>query len=208
MSGYLQRLTQSAIQPSQRVHPMVGSMFAPAGPEVFTHGGAPFESSETVISKRTDSRRSQDPGDDAPSPDKEEQEVQRQPYIEEKPFELLLPEAREVEASLTPAERLDPESLRESTRELEDRPPFAPLMPASEQHAVSLAKPPATAAQRVAANALTKLDTHREPDEIRIHIGRVEVLAIPQVQAPVISKAVRTAPSLDDYLRRRDRRSS
>jgi hypothetical protein len=47
----------------------------------------------------------------------------------------------------------------------------------------------------------------REPDEIQIHIGRIEVSAV-QAAAPVASSArpQRSRPSLDDYLRRRDRR--
>jgi len=47
----------------------------------------------------------------------------------------------------------------------------------------------------------------REPDEIQIHIGRIEVTAV-QAAASVASSARprRSGPSLDDYLRRRDRR--
>lgn len=48
----------------------------------------------------------------------------------------------------------------------------------------------------------------REPDEIEIHIGRIEVTAV-QTAAPVPpAKPRRLAPSLDDYLRRRNRRNS
>jgi hypothetical protein len=49
----------------------------------------------------------------------------------------------------------------------------------------------------------------REPDEIQIHIGRIEVTAMPPA-APRAAAANprRGAPSLDEYLRRRDRRVS
>jgi len=46
---------------------------------------------------------------------------------------------------------------------------------------------------------------HREPDEIQIHIGRIEVLAVPPAPAPSAAlKPERGTPSLDEYLRRRD----
>jgi len=47
-----------------------------------------------------------------------------------------------------------------------------------------------------------------EPDEIQIHIGRIEVVAVqPAPAQPVSQKAQRATPSLDEYLQRRDRRS-
>jgi hypothetical protein len=48
----------------------------------------------------------------------------------------------------------------------------------------------------------------REPDEIQIHIGRIEVTAVPPAPAPPAAKPQRNVPSLDEYLRRRDRRAS
>jgi hypothetical protein len=46
----------------------------------------------------------------------------------------------------------------------------------------------------------------REPNEIQIHIGRIEVVAVPPTPAPQTAapKPQRGAPSLDEYLRRRD----
>jgi hypothetical protein len=47
-----------------------------------------------------------------------------------------------------------------------------------------------------------------EPDEIQIHIGRIEVVAMPPTPAPAASaKPQRWTPSLDEYLRRRDGRT-
>jgi hypothetical protein len=48
----------------------------------------------------------------------------------------------------------------------------------------------------------------REPDEIQIHIGRIEVTAVHPAPAPAAAKPQRNVPSLDEYLRRRDRRPS
>jgi hypothetical protein len=47
-----------------------------------------------------------------------------------------------------------------------------------------------------------------EPDEIQIHIGRIEVVAVPPAPAlPASRKPQHGGPSLDEYLRRRDRRA-
>jgi len=45
--------------------------------------------------------------------------------------------------------------------------------------------------------------TEREPDEIQIHIGRIEVTAVPAQVAPAAVKPARKGPSLDEYLKRR-----
>jgi hypothetical protein len=48
----------------------------------------------------------------------------------------------------------------------------------------------------------------REPDEIQIHIGRIEVTAVqPAAPGAAAVKPRRSAPSLDEYLRRRDGRA-
>lgn len=51
-------------------------------------------------------------------------------------------------------------------------------------------------------------DAQAVPDEIRIHIGRIEVIAVsPPPVTPAAPKPPRRAPSLDEYLRRRDGRA-
>jgi hypothetical protein len=52
-------------------------------------------------------------------------------------------------------------------------------------------------------------ESSREPDEIEIHIGRIEVTAV-QAAATSVStpKPRRGGPSLEEYLKRRDRRVS
>jgi hypothetical protein len=48
----------------------------------------------------------------------------------------------------------------------------------------------------------------REPDEVQIHIGRIEVTAVPQPQsARPAAKSAHKAVNLDEYLKRGDRRS-
>jgi hypothetical protein len=48
----------------------------------------------------------------------------------------------------------------------------------------------------------------RQPDEIQIHIGRIEVTAVHPAPISTAAKFERNVPSLDEYLRRRDRRST
>jgi hypothetical protein len=44
-----------------------------------------------------------------------------------------------------------------------------------------------------------------QPDEIQIHIGRIEVIAVPAAPAqPALATTQRKTPSLDEYLQRRD----
>ncbi len=47
----------------------------------------------------------------------------------------------------------------------------------------------------------------REPDEIQIHIGRIEVTATPPAPARPAAKPMRKTPTLDDYLKRRHGRT-
>jgi hypothetical protein len=48
----------------------------------------------------------------------------------------------------------------------------------------------------------------RDPDEIQIHIGRIEVTAVPPPAATPTLKRGAKGPSLQEYLGRRDRRGS
>lgn len=50
--------------------------------------------------------------------------------------------------------------------------------------------------------------TIQQPDEIQIHIGRIEVTAVHPAPAPAAANPKRNVPSLDEYLKRRDRRAS
>lgn len=43
----------------------------------------------------------------------------------------------------------------------------------------------------------------REPDEIQIHIGRIEVVAVPPAPARAEAKPPHKSLNLDDYLKRR-----
>lgn len=62
------------------------------------------------------------------------------------------------------------------------------------------------ASQRSAAQLAASRGTSSASSDVRIHIGRIEVVAVPQAAArPVAARAAPRAMGLDEYLRRRDR---
>ena len=79
----------------------------------------------------------------------------------------------------------------------ESRPPAPPG-----GNAAAPAEPPRLAGQRERNGAAKVPAAPREPDEINIHIGRIEVTAAQPPPLRPAPKAQRKAPSLDDYLRR------
>lgn len=80
---------------------------------------------------------------------------------------------------------------------------FGPPAPYGGNTAVP-ANPARTAADRERSRASGVPAAPHEPDEINIHIGRIEVTAAqPPPPRPAAPKPHRKAPSLDEYLRRR-----
>jgi hypothetical protein len=84
--------------------------------------------------------------------------------------------------------------------------PVSPLVPLIRGQPVASAttrgKPAAQGPRKVSGAE------SREPDEINIHIGRIEVTAVqPQAPGAAAPRARRPGTSLDEYLRQRDRRS-
>jgi hypothetical protein len=91
------------------------------------------------------------------------------------------------------------EGARSSARD-----PFAPLI-----MEVRVPSPPTAAIGKVRESAASSSQNFesasRASDEIEIHIGRIEVTAVqPAPTRTTTVKSPRRAPSLDDYLRRRD----
>ncbi len=89
---------------------------------------------------------------------------------------------------------------------------FVPLLAsvarADEPAPAQVARPPAAAAR---APRLTQGERSaaNEPNEVQIHIGRIEVTAIPQApMRPAAAAPRRSGMSLDDYLKQRNGRAS
>lgn len=209
MNGYLERLTRSVMQPSQRVHPMVGSVFAPESHNLRTEAGATLEISQTAAAQQEDVEERRQLRDEVSLPKNAAiRGVHEQPPIEDRHFTPVVPKPMEANAPHAPVHVIKPLSLPGTKLETATEREFTPLMPpVREQHAETLGKPPAAASQRRRTDSENQRAAALEPDEIQIHIGRVEVVAVPQTQMPVFPKTVRKTPSLDEYLRRRDGRS-
>ncbi|MBT0959891.1 hypothetical protein [Denitromonas iodatirespirans] len=86
----------------------------------------------------------------------------------------------------------------------------APLLPAdAPSSAVVVAERRPTRATAAPQNPARVESSAAEPAYIHIHIGRIEVTAVPEAPAPKRPRKAGPAPlSLDDYLAKRQRRSS
>ena len=212
MSHYLERLASSARKLGGNIHPVLDSLFS--GPKVWTATRSPqIEETQFVSAAPT------------------------KPAIT--PLELLLPQLPAMRSAISfdrttgaessvdadgpvslesnpPMEISNTENQPTGTKAMR---PFRPLVAApfvpQESNGILSSRPPAPGTvdrERKSSNAGVSKNlnkTIREPDEIQIHIGRIEVTAV-QAAAPAaaVSKPRKSAPSLDEYLRRRDRRTS
>jgi hypothetical protein len=178
------------------------------GPEVRPHEAPGIPSREIPGPRPRMTERSNVPGQESTPPE---------PLSP--PFLVALQGDREGSARQLPGNR-DPEIVRGGSREGEFSEPkkggidpdrselpsksFTPAVqgasPSRASHPAHL--PGSTDPRRVPGVA------SREPDEINIHIGRIEVTAVqPAAATGSGPRARRSGTSLDDYLRQRDRRS-
>jgi hypothetical protein len=246
MSGYLHRLACSVMQPAEKIHPLVGSVFA--GPERSRKQGSlahNFEVAGTAAAPLPAFSQA----DQAMLPeiqglatrDLPEQDAQQGTLDSDSRFTPLLPSdsttplrpspqtlRSSIPASQNSVEPLfptaqqqmpggetipTPESISEDVREnaytalMPIKTVVAPMKIAAD--AISSAREfgpnPGRSARQSARNVQDRR-AEREPDQIEIHIGRIEVSAVPQSPAAPATKVARKAESLSEYLARRDKR--
>jgi hypothetical protein len=260
MTGYLQRMADSALRPGHAIRPMSGSLFAPADSAAASETPAPEDnvlssaqpapmpqpsavapsSAPTVRSVPSTSGRS------APSTSDDHA---AEPYV---PLVARAPETASEIAPPAMAQRAsNPLPTQRPSNSLPAPPSAAADNDASGSRSMLLAAeatPSPRQAQSPAdiveterpahpVSAITRLprpaDLRAEPgaavalgpaqsrgrfhdaqsaspqgDDIQIHIGRIEVTAVRPAAAPQpAGKTRRAAPSLDEYLRRRDGRA-
>ena len=228
MSGYLQRLARNAITPARSIHPAVGSIFSPPKDSM----PAPlmeFEEIETVRN-RAESVAQVPPAVPprtvhAPaSPESEARQgepgrKEREPRPEA--FRPIAPLPRPSTTVVgTPRQTLPPskelgslpslEAAQQAGIPVDDGDSYTPLLPPSTQTSdagTELFNPSQTnvsaapkkesfaAPRRAAASSA-------EPDEIQIHIGRIEVTAVPQAAPRPAAVPASKSINLDEYLRR------
>ena len=224
MSGYLQRLVRSAVQSAEpSIRPLVGSVFSSA-----EHGQAsdalpleehveltaqpdplrPTQAFEEPVSTRSVSRR-------------DGQMLENNPDAEPVPTSSSLPPTDAAKLLQPLLVEQIATHVPERHQQIKDFPRqeaaqqkhiFTPLMgerPArispSDTVANSLGTRHAAAPMKQEMNVSRPMG--REPDEIQIHIGRIEVTAVPQAPARSAIRPARKGQSLEEYLSRRDRRA-
>jgi hypothetical protein len=238
MSGYLQRLVLGAANPGGSAHlrsiqPVLGSVFstprlsvfpeAVQKPEAFKPGDEdvvfrtrpenfapelspsvdskpPLETPKSIPERASDNRYSMPLS---------QRRASFQPLVAS-----VLPAAIEESdvASATAVESAEPLPATEGKGDLS----YRPLVAQHSQRAaseVSFSKPSDTLISGNKRQNKQDLSSRselpaREPDEVQIHIGRIEVMAVPQPQAArPAARSVRKSVNLDEYLKRGDRRS-
>ena len=112
-------------------------------------------------------------------------------------------QASESPALLETAEReTEPKSVREVVYRDRYQPLLAEMTPRTEERAAK----PFTAGDRKATRrdfSRREATPERQPDEIRIHIGRVEVVAVPTAPVRAETRPSNKSPNLSDYLKLR-----
>ena len=231
MSGYLQRLVQAVSQPSPTVHPRTGSLFAPyrATPESPAEW---FNQTETVAPHppRSESLKTGDSGD-APMHAEGSENVESpllplvvpampRPSEWDQRTDVLRPTSKEPwtgtfdsapglrHLSAPQGERAIPSTERQATDERDELLMHPQVI---ERDSTTREKPrhiskPVSIQREPEARLTSSARAERQPDEIQIHIGRIEVTAVPAPPAQRAPKAPDKGISLDAYLERRNGR--
>jgi hypothetical protein len=229
MKGYLQRIAASAIIPAQSVQPALGTVFAAPRPVLETDPVAGIwpeldtaveTEPETPQTRQKFERRAGRLAPDVEA-DRPTSAIAQTPapasrmigltadFPDRPSFEPLAPESaisRAKDPPMQPAPaaesgryarrqariETDPptETRAETQRKIETRALVPPIAEIRERRGSTIREP---RAQRSAS---------AKPDEVHIHIGRIEVTAAPPAAPPAIRKPVRKSPTLDEYLRR------
>lgn len=224
MSGYLQRLVRSVTQPAETVHPVVGSMFSasqrvteqemrPANEDILSRSSSAEQQSESTASQPKRALEA-----DYASillPPHPQAAAERKPVSPEERFSFqpLMP-TPPSEDSPTTNRTQDRNAVERITQSTEPTEKFSPssaaalparskLSPVSSQ----TLNPVGGIPTRQTRSSFDRVEhrTAQAPEEIQIHIGRIEVTAVQQAPARAPLKPARKRESLDDYLRRRDR---
>jgi len=225
MSGYLHRLVHTVSQPRPTVHPRTGSLFAPYRSAADT-APAGFETGKTVTTPpaRSEASPAGETADTArPARSDDLQSTRLFGTTNERP---RLFERGQVEESPQPAshEALHDAltdaihaaqpgpAVQDSARQarlagyellIHPQPVEAGTTPETSRLSTEAGSKREAKANLTADGRSTRAEKH--PDEIQIHIGRIEVTAV-QPAAPRAPKALDKGISLDAYLERRNGR--
>jgi len=226
MSGYLQRMVAGAARPVRTMHPLVGGVFVKEQRQGIIEESA-------VVSARSEPARID--GDvEARGEALETQNPERlvgRPVVDRGlQQEEMAPEmrgrAREDDGAIVSSvQKSDVREPLAAEEKIQARRVHTLLMPEVADHdseervagtvleaiehrtGAEVSHAARTAKERAAAERAARKEMERGSEDIQIHIGRIEVIAVqPPLQraAPAVT---RKSESLEDYLRRRDRRA-
>lgn len=223
MSGYLQRLIRSVAQPEESVHPRTGSIFSPPRHEP---DSPPQQWHETEAADHVEQRedspalppRLAQPPELAHTGPATYEHVSLFPKITSNTAPGPERQPRRADTIHASAGRSEIDSAEEEIWRPHE-PIAATTAPGPADTAIvvtpqyrALIKPGGTTERRanVAAASVMRAERHseraeRQPDDIHIHIGRIEVTAV-HPPAPRAPKPPDNALSLDAYLNRRNGR--
>jgi hypothetical protein len=215
MSGYLQRLVQTAAQPVQSVHPFAGSIFASSHDDQ-TRG---IESEEFVAATPAIDRHASPTlqPQDVPQHNAQPEGVPLREYRPIAPVSVTTPLQIEGEANALlfqeeqfaqrprPSARTEETNVEQLSSPVTLQAEFHPLM-SQEPFAAEPDLPHGSfqAKTRASGDNRRSIARERTSDDIQIHIGRIEVTAV-HAPANRTAKALDRGPSLDAYLNRRTR---
>ncbi len=226
MSNFLQRVAAGVVQPQARLRPMLGSIFAPSAlrsPEATLPA-------EAEIASRTFSPHRQEPitpnfNASIPivqedfSPVNPHRSPNSDPLPLNTPSELRKPtqahpftgDSDRTSKSLKPAASYQPQIAADQQTAAKPQ-AYEPLLAAMQQPSPRLQPhepvPTATTIRSSRAEAARRSQpAQREPDEVHIHIGRIEVAAITQQAPRPAAAAARRSLNLGDYLKHGNGRS-
>jgi hypothetical protein len=207
------------MQPAPTIHPRVGSVFSvPNVPTEQEELNQSVEVSSTA-SPDSDTYASEKPSQLNPHPAlfvPEEAESDPRLKVSQPSQPTTTPQNQPMSSAFQPL--LVPGSAEQNSSATPSAPPFRSVESKSSSpstvipvRATPMAAPHPPFHHPTIAQSQRQPDSrprvHDEPEEIQIHIGRIEVSAISPTPNPTAVKAPRKSSSLDDYLRRRDRRT-
>ena len=214
MTGYLQRLVQTAAQPVQAVHPMTGSIFAPSYEN--QSSGIEFEES-SIADPPAAAADGTSPHQSLPEQKPRRDITPPQQYRRVAPIRATTPFTSEDASDDSPSSQeqfvqptrrgahIEEDDIEQPPTPVFPQPEFHPLMPRpaapSEPQPAHAPFPPEI---RPARDSRPQAGLARTSDDIQIHIGRIEVTAV-HPPAPRATKTPDRGLSLDSYLNRRAR---
>jgi hypothetical protein len=227
MKGFLQRVATNAVRPQAGIHPLAGSIYA--GPmaqtprDVVTEPDLP-EEERLVASPQPDQHGIEDPRVEPRGPLTRVREARKRGDAQPdeafgrrgESFDAQLVSFRPLlgKADVRNAERryraaAHSEGPDESDGAIEGAEPLrtrerksGPVLPREFQGAFAIHQ-----GYRAASDAFRRSAAEREPDRVEIHIGRIEVTAVPQETPRPPATRPRKSLDLGEYLKRRDGRT-